>query len=131
MSWHSDLGKRKPTGGKKRFYRGRRKFERGGYPAETAVGEEYRVMRRVRGGNIKPLLYASERVQVSDERSGKTQTVKVLKVVSNPANIDYNRRRIITKGAMVETEIGMARITSRPGQDGLLNASLVEAAGKK
>jgi small subunit ribosomal protein S8e len=42
--------------------------------------------------------------------------------VSNPANADYNRRGVITKGTIVRTEKGLARIISRPGQTGSLSA---------
>ena len=45
-------------------------------------------------------------------------------VISNPSNRDYNRRKIITKGTIVETELGDATIISRPGQDSILNAVL-------
>jgi small subunit ribosomal protein S8e len=31
----------------------------------------------------------------------------------------------MTRGAVVQTEIGLAKITSRPGQDGVVNAVLV------
>ncbi|MHA1294432.1 MAG: 30S ribosomal protein S8e, partial [Promethearchaeota archaeon] len=41
------------------------------------------------------------------------------------ASKDLNRRHIITKGSIVETELGRARITSRPGQHGVLNGILI------
>ncbi|MFB6184110.1 MAG: 30S ribosomal protein S8e, partial [Haloarculaceae archaeon] len=44
----------------------------------------------------------------------------------NPSNPNYARRNIITKGAIIETSEGRARVTSRPGQDGQVNAVLVE-----
>jgi len=37
--WHGDLAKRKPSGGRKRSYRKKRRFERGSFPAETIMGE--------------------------------------------------------------------------------------------
>ncbi len=39
MSTHSSLRKRKLSGGKKRAYRSKKKYEAGGYPAETILGE--------------------------------------------------------------------------------------------
>jgi len=36
------------------------------------------------------------------------------------------RRNIITKGAVIKTEKGPARVTSRPGQHGIINAILLE-----
>ncbi|RLF79472.1 30S ribosomal protein S8e, partial [Thermococci archaeon] len=45
-----------------------------------------------------------------------------------PANRQYVRRNIITKGAIIQTEIGKAIVTSRPGQDGVVNAVLIKEA---
>ena len=56
---------------------------------------------------------------------GKSQVVDVLGVIENSANPNYVRRNIITKGAIVETPEGNAKVTSRPGQDGVLNGILI------
>lgn len=61
-------------------------------------------------------------VNVSDPETGKTEKLDIIDVVSNPANADYNRRGVITKGTIVRTEKGLARIISRPGQTGSLSA---------
>src|SRR5881396_3099319 len=61
---------------------------------------------------------------------GKSSKSKLLRVIRNPANVDYQRRGVITKGAIVETELGQARVTSRPGQDGVINAILLEKTQK-
>ena len=54
MVWHWDLHKRKRTGGKKRPWRKKRKYEAGSYPTETRLGEEEEIVpERRRGGNIK------------------------------------------------------------------------------
>jgi small subunit ribosomal protein S8e len=50
----------------------------------------------------------------------------ILDVVRNPANPDYNRRGVITKGTIIRTEKGLAKIVSRPGQYGSLSAILIE-----
>ncbi|HDI07805.1 MAG TPA: 30S ribosomal protein S8e, partial [Candidatus Bathyarchaeota archaeon] len=62
---------------------------------------------------------------VTDPSTGKTQKAEILRVVKNPANVDYNRRGVITKGAVIETSLGLARVTSRPGQHGIINAVLI------
>ncbi len=61
-------------------------------------------------------------VNVSDPETGKTEKLEILDVVSNPANADYDRRGVITKGTIIRTEKGLARIVSRPGQTGSLSA---------
>lgn len=124
--WHGDLHKRKPTGGRKKPYRGKRKYEMGSFPTETALGEHKTKLSRGRGGNVKVRLVSARWINVSDPESGETKKVEILRVIRNPANIDYDRRGVITKGCVVETPIGLAKVTSRPGQNGVLNAVLIE-----
>ena len=50
---------------------------------------------------------------------------KAVIVGDNPANRDFARRKIITKGAIIKTKRGNARVTSRPGQNGTVDAVLV------
>ncbi|MEM3617144.1 MAG: 30S ribosomal protein S8e [Candidatus Bathyarchaeia archaeon] len=123
--WHGDLHKRKPTGGKKRPYRGKRKFEQGSFPVETVLGEPKRKIERGRGGNVKVKVLSEKYACVTDLKTGKTEKAEILRVVKNPANVDYDRRGVITKGAIIETSLGLARVTSRPGQNGVINAVLV------
>ncbi|MGQ9538111.1 MAG: 30S ribosomal protein S8e [Candidatus Bathycorpusculaceae bacterium] len=123
--WHGDLHKRKPSGGKKRAYRGKRKFEQGAFPVETILGEPKRKIEQGRGGNVKVKVLSEKNVCVTDLKTGKTEKAEILRVVKNPANVDYDRRGVITKGAIIETSLGLARVTSRPGQNGVINAVLI------
>ena len=123
--WHGDLHKRKRTGGRRRPYRKKRKYEMGSFPTETVVGELKTKADRRRGGNIKIRLVSTDHVNVADPATGKTHKVEIIRVVKNPANVDYSRRGVITKGTIIETPLGLARVTSRPGQDGVLNAVLI------
>jgi small subunit ribosomal protein S8e len=129
MSSHSSLRKRKLTGGKKRAYRSKKKYESGGYPAETTLGEPKRKTSRGLGGNIKNKVLTDKFASVTDPKSGKTAKTEITRVVKNGANVDYNRRGVITKGAEIETTLGLAKVTSRPGADGVINAVLM--AGKE
>ena len=123
--WHGTLRKRKLTGGRKRAYRVKRKFESGGFPAETTLGEPRTSRIRGFGGNIKLKALSAKFASVTDPKSGKTEKTKIVRVVKNRANVDYNRRGVITKGAEIETALGLARVTSRPGNDGVINAVLI------
>jgi small subunit ribosomal protein S8e len=116
--------KRKPTGGKKRMWRGKRAFEMGGLPTETLAGKTKQRITRGFGGIPKVKLAQADWAVVTNKTTGKTSKTKLLRVVRNPANVDYQRRRVITKGAIIDTELGQARVTSRPGQDGVINAIL-------
>jgi len=123
--WHGDLHKKKPSGGRKRAYRMKRRYEKGSFPTETTLGEPRKKIDRGRGSNLKTRLQNTNQANVSDPATNKTQKAEILRVVQNPANVDYNRRGVITKGTIIETPLGQARVTSRPGQHGLVNAILM------
>ncbi|NWF87141.1 30S ribosomal protein S8e [Candidatus Bathyarchaeota archaeon] len=123
--WHGHSHKKKPSGGRKRAYRGKRKFEQGSFPVETILGESKLKIEIGRGRTTKIKVLASKYAVVTDQKSGKTEKVEIMRVVRNPANIDYDRRGVITKGAVIETPLGLARVTSRPGQHGIINAVLM------
>jgi small subunit ribosomal protein S8e len=127
--WHGNLHKRKLSGGRKRIHRIKRKFEQGTFAAETTLGEPKRKPTRGLGANSKIKLLTDKFASVTDSKSGKTQKTTIVRVVRNPANVDYNRRGVITRGAEIETGLGMAKVTSRPGNDGVINAVLI--AGKE
>ena len=126
MAWHDRLTKRKKTGGKKRAFRTHRVYEQGRQPVETLFGETKR--KEVKGISriSKIKLVKAEYVNVSNPETGATERLEILDVVSNPANADYNRRGVITKGTIVRTEKGLAKIVSRPGQEGSLSAVVYE-----
>ena len=123
--WHGNSRKKKQTGGRKRTYRVKRNFEKGSFPAETTLGEPRRRSVRGHGGQMKVKLLKDKFVSVTDLKSGQTEKIEILRVIKNIANVDYNRRGVITKGAEIETSLGRARITSRPGNDGVINAVLI------
>lgn len=125
MTTHGSLNKRKPTGGKKRAYRTKRVYEAGGYPAETVLGEPKRKVARTKGGNTKVKVFTEKYASVTDPKTNTTKKAEIVRVVRNAANVDYNRRGVITKGAEIETTLGLAKVTSRPGNDGVVNAVLV------
>jgi small subunit ribosomal protein S8e len=121
-----NLGGRKFTGGRLIPNRIRRKSEIDRYPNEAIAGPFQNITRRVRGNNIKTAFKSSEYVNINDQDNKKTVKAKITRVTKNPANKDYERRGVITKGAILETELGLARVLSRPGQDGVVNAVLIK-----
>ena len=58
--------------------------------------------------------------------NAKIKRSKIIRVLENATNNDYQRRGIITKGAILETENGKCKVVSRPGQDGIITATLVK-----
>ncbi len=119
--------KRKPTGGKYKLVVKKHKREMGREPAETHLTEEDVKIKivRVKGGNKKIKLLKTNYANVMDPKNGVCKKVTVSNVIGNDANKHYIRRNIITKGAIIETELGKAKVTSRPGQDGVVNAVLI------
>ena len=125
MALWQGKSRRKKTGGRRIYARKKRKFELGSDPVYMTIGEVRRKKVRGRGGNYRVKLLRGDVANVSDPKTGTTKKVKILRVVENPANPHFVRRNFITKGAVIETEIGKARVTSRPGQDGVVNAVLM------
>lgn len=124
--WHSDQYKRRITGGKRKAYRTKRRFESGRYIAETQVGERGVKVIVAKGKNPKLRLLSEAYANTTIPDEKRTEKMEILRVVRNPVSADYNRRRIVTKGAVIVTKMGEAVVTSRPGQDGIVNALLLK-----
>jgi len=116
---------RKPSGGRYHTSRGKKRSEIGRAPAETHIGEDRRKIVRTYGGNRKVRALRVEYASVADPRTGETRKARIETVEANSANPNYVRRNLLTRGAIIRTEIGRARIVSRPSQDGVVNAVLL------
>ena len=114
----------KITGGRRYPLRSRRKYEIDRYPNEALVGEQITITRKVRGKNVKTAIKTIDSVNIAID--SKIKKVKIIKVLENGTNNDYQRRGIISKGAILETEEGKCRVVSRPGQSGTVSAILVK-----
>jgi small subunit ribosomal protein S8e len=126
VSYYQGNDLKKPSGGLKGRHRKKRKCELGSPPTKTTLSsEEERKVERVMGGNYKVRLKAATYVNVSLP-DGTTRKVKILDVVETPENPQYAKFKIISKGSIVKTELGLVKITSRPGQDGVLNGVLIQ-----
>jgi small subunit ribosomal protein S8e len=123
--WHGERG-RKATGGEIKIARKKRKYELGRPSAYTKIGKEKIEIVRTKGGGRKVKLFSTSFANVLDKKTGKTQKVKILHVLETPGNPKLARSGIITKGAIINTEIGKAKVTSRPSQHGVVNAVLLE-----
>ena len=119
-----NLGTSKVTGGRRHPLRSRRKYEMDRFPNEALIGEQITIPRKVRGKNIKNAIKTIDSVNLAID--SKIKRVKIIKVLENATNNDYQRRGIISKGAILETEEGKCRVVSRPGQHGTVNAILVK-----
>jgi small subunit ribosomal protein S8e len=107
-----------PSGGRARVSRGKRRFEIGNHPIETRIEAHTKIVtEETKSHSIKAKVHTADHVNLFDPKSKKFVQAKVKAVVECPANRHYVRRNI--------TDKGKARVTSRPGQDGTVNAVLL------
>lgn len=125
MALTSERPKRKVTGGRYVDYRKKRKMNHRSLPTLTRLGELTKVAVRTRGGHSKERLYSADTANVFDPKTKKCYKLKIKNISGNPANRHFIRQNIMTKGAIIDTEKGKARITSKPGQEGAVNAVLI------
>ncbi|MEF8878964.1 MAG: 30S ribosomal protein S8e [Candidatus Thermoplasmatota archaeon] len=125
MALWQGKSKRSRTGRRIRYHRGKRKFEIGREQHRTTVGPTNLKQVRARGNNRKTCAKTADVAYVVDPEDNKTKKTKILSVEENEANIHYVRRNILNKGAIIKTEMGKARVTSRPGQTGTVNGVLI------
>jgi small subunit ribosomal protein S8e len=123
--WHG-VSKRKPSGGRKRMMRGKRRTEISSEKQYAVLGDSKRKKYRKTGASIQVKVLSDDVINVNNPADGTTKSIKFTTVSQNPSNPNYVRRNILTKGAVVETELGKVRISSRPGQDGVINGTLID-----
>lgn len=122
--------KRKPSGGLRHSLKRRNKVltQLANRPILTTLAsEDNRKIFRGKGANKKVKLTAAKFANVIV--NGKSVKAEIKTVKANPANREYARRNIMTKGALITVDIKgetkFAKLTSRPGQSGIINAILV------
>ncbi len=125
MTFWQGRSVRKMTGGRYRQARKKRRYELGSDPVLTKLGETRKKIERTYGGHQKIKLLSADEVNVYDPNTKTMKKVKIITVKENSANPHFVQRNIINRGAVVQTELGLVKITSRPGQDGLLNGVLI------
>ena len=119
-----NLATSKITGGRRHPLRSRKKHRMSRFPNEALIGEQITVTRKVHGKNVKTAIKTIDTVNLIID--SKTKKVKILKVLENATNNDYQRRGVISKGAILETAEGKCQVMSRPGQHGIVNAVLIK-----
>ncbi|MBU2616128.1 MAG: 30S ribosomal protein S8e [Nanoarchaeota archaeon] len=119
---------RKISGGKYHKRRKKKASEIAGQGNIVKLGEEKRKSTRVMGGNRKVFLLKSKVLNLLiNDKNKKTEITNVLET---PSNRFLARQNILTKGTIVETEFGKARITNRPSREGNINGILIKEETK-
>ncbi len=117
---------RKITGGKYHEAKKKKKHSLRGDTRKVKIGKVKQKTMRGMGGNEKVVLLSSDIANVIDPKTNKAKKVKISTVLETPANRFLARQNILVKSAIIETELGKARITNRPSQEGSVQAVLVE-----
>ncbi|MGC8538662.1 MAG: 30S ribosomal protein S8e [Candidatus Micrarchaeia archaeon] len=104
--------------------RDKKRHEVGGYFSATRLGKENATVdRRVRGGAVrKRLKYALYANLITKDGFKK---VKINAILESPDNRNFARLNIMTKGTVIDTEAGKAKIINRPGREGNVVAKLL------
>jgi len=128
--WHGKKGRTK-TGGEITIHRKKRRFELGSLPLHVRIGKEEKFVKKTKGGGKRIKARSVEFANVLNPESREIKKVKILDIIENRGDPDMVRRGIITKGCIIRTEIGNARVTSRPSQHGTVNALALTTEEKK
>ena len=120
-----NIRKRKHTGGLIKHTRSRRSDEKDSFSVDTLLGDHSIRVKNSRGGNVKISLVSDNFVNVIDKSNNSIKKVAITRVLKNPSNRDYERRGVITRGAILDTELGKVRVLSRPGQSGIIDGILI------
>ena len=115
---------RKITGGKYHKFSKKEKHSLPGIERKVKLRDTKQKLVRGRGGNEKKVLLSCNVINLVSGKSAKK--VQIKNVLETPSNRFLARQNILTKGALVETELGKARITNRPSQEGSVQGVLVE-----
>ena len=118
--------KRKATGSRYTNSNPKRLHQKGSLPTNTRIGKRDIRTFRAKSSASKTRLLFADKVNLFDPGTRKHSVEDIKNVVESPANRHFVRRNILTRGAVVETSKGRARITGRPGQEGMVNAVLIK-----
>lgn len=99
------MHKRRATGGKKKAWRKKRKYELGRQPANTKLSSNKTVRRiRVRGGNLKWRALRLDTGNYSWGSEATTRKTRILDVVYNASNNELVRTQTLVRSAIVQVD---------------------------
>lgn len=117
---------RKITGGRYKKSRKKKLSEARKRRHFVILGKDKKKSIRIRGGKQKFVLLKVEKANIIDSKTHKAKVVLIKNIISVPSNVFLARKNVLVKGAVIETELGKARITNRPGQEGNVQAVLID-----
>ena len=117
---------RKISGGRYKQASKKKKYALDRQPRVVKLKDTKKKTIRTRGGNEKVVLLGEDKINVFDTKTKKSKVVKIKNVLETPSNRFLARQNLLMKGAIIETEIGKARITNRPSQEGSVQGILID-----
>jgi small subunit ribosomal protein S8e len=117
--------RRKASGGRYTKDRSKKLYELGNGPTNPKIGKKKVIITKAKYGLKKTRVHSNDMMNLYDPKTKTYKMVKMLNEIENNADVDLARRNILTKGAIIVTEQGKAKITSRPGQAGTVNGVLL------
>ena len=117
---------RKITSGKYHKLSKKKKYSLRGEERKVKLRETKNKTLRGMGGHKKTILLSSDMANVIDPKTKKSKKVKILNVLETPSNRFLARQNVLIKSAIIETELGKAKITNRPSQEGNVQAILIK-----
>ncbi len=117
---------RKITGGKYKEFRKKKKHSLPGIERKVKLKEKKQKKIKSRGKTVKIVLLSENKVNLIDPKTKKSKKIEIKNVLETPSNRFLARQNILVKGAIIETELGKARITNRPSQEGNVQAVIIQ-----
>jgi small subunit ribosomal protein S8e len=115
---------KKVTGGKYHALRKKKKFERARAPRLVRLGNGKSKKLKIRSQRYKTVLLSSNTINVIVNK--KSKKAKIKNVLETPSNRFLARQNILTKGTIIETDLGKVKVTNRPSQEGSIQGVLLE-----
>jgi len=116
---------KKPSGSRYKSVGSKRLHQKGSLPTLTKIGAQKVKTSKTKGGGLKMKVKEANVANIYDPKSKKYTKSAIKSVIESTASRHFVRRNIIVKGTVIETEAGKAKVTSRPGQSGTVNAVLI------
>ncbi|MDD5191929.1 MAG: 30S ribosomal protein S8e [Candidatus Nanoarchaeia archaeon] len=117
---------RKITGGKYHKLSKKKKYSLRGEERKVKLRETKKKIIRGLGGNRRTINLSSNVANVINPETNKAKKVKILNVLETPSDRFLARQNVLVKSAIIETELGKAKITNRPSQEGIVQAVLIK-----
>ena len=114
---------RKTSGGRYKKPKKKKLTGRQGQARIVKIGERKTKLLKGRGKTKKLVSFLNNIANVIIKGKSKKTTIK--NVTETPSNTFLARQNILVKGAIIETELGKAKITNRPSQEGNIQAEIL------